>query len=240
MSGFEMPFNVYDAAFERMQASGSAPEDAQRLVFEDYLDGKPRLRGKKKISKAERDETFWSSAVVCAVPTERWAAEPFTLALVRYFSQDRVANIPLLSRLAQSLPDTVCYAVRRSGLVLRSTSPRFAELAGVAELAPEIAELCRVLEIFEAAHQLRIAELEKSRARLSELTPFELLIYASLHAFHTLVPRSVGTTTLDEGDEYPSDQEFWDAVTDLVRWKLATAPEHTLRVSVPCIRYSTC
>lgn len=231
MSGFEMPFNVYDAAFERMQASGRAPEDAQRLVFEDYLDGKPRLRGKKKISKAERDETFWSSAVVCAVPTERWAAEPFTLALVRYFSQDRVANIPLLSRLAQSLPDTVCYAVRRSGLVLRSTSPRFAELAGVAELAPEIAELCRVLEIFEAAHQLRIAELEKSRARLSELTPFELLIYASLHAFHTLVPRSVGTTTLDEGDEYPSDQEFWDAVTDLVRWKLATAPEHTLRVS---------
>lgn len=231
MSGSEMSFNAYDAAFERMQASGRTPEDALRLVYEDYLDGKPRLRGKKKISKAERDEAFWSSAVVRAVPTERWAAEPFTLALVRYFSQDRVANIPLLSRLAQSLPDTVCYAVRRSGLVLRSTSPRLAELAGVADLAPEIAELCRVLEIFEAAHQLRIAELEKSRARLSELTPFELLIYASLHAFHTLVPRNVGTTALDEGDEHPSDQEFWDAVTDLVSWKLATAPEHTLRVS---------
>lgn len=231
MCGSEMPFNAYDAAFERLQASGRAPGDALRLVFEDYLDGKPRLRGKKKVSKAERDETFWSSAVVCAVPAERWAAEPFTLALVRYFSQDRVANIPLLSRLAQSLPDTVCYAVRRSGLVLRSTSPRLAELAGVADRAPEIAELCRVLEIFEAAYQLRIVALEKSRARLFELTPFELLIYASLHAFHTVVPRNVAGTALDEGDEQPSDGEFWYAVTDLVSWKLATAPEHTLRVS---------
>ena len=220
MSGSNRPFTAYDASFERMQASGIAPEDAARLVVEDYLVGKPRLRGKKKVSKAERDEAFWNSAVICALPTEWWAAEPFTLALVRYFSQDRVANIPLLSRLAQSLPDTVCYAVRRSELVLRSTSPRLAELAGVADLAPEIAELCRVLEIFEAAHQLRIAALEKSRARLSELTPFELLIYASLHAFHTLVPRNMGTTALDEGDEHPSDQEFWDAVTDLVSWKL--------------------
>jgi hypothetical protein len=231
MSGSEMPFTTYDATFERLQASGRSPEDAARLVAEDYLDGKPRLRGKKKISKAERDEAFWSSAVVCALPTERWALEPFTLALVRYFSQDRVANVPLVSRLAQSLPDTVCYAVRRSGLVLRSTSPRRAELARMAELAPEIAELCRVIEIFEDAHQLRTAALEESRARLTELTPFELLLYASLHAFHTLVPRHLGLAVLEEGDEQPSDHEFWDAVTDLVSWKLATAPEKTLRVS---------
>ncbi|NMG27819.1 hypothetical protein [Aromatoleum evansii] len=231
MSGSEVPFTAYDATFERMQASGRTPEDAARLVVEDYLDGKPRLRGKKKISKAERDKAFWSSAVVGAVPIERWATEPFTLALVRYFSQDRVANVPLVSRLAQSLPDTVCYAVRRSGLVLRSTSPRRAELAGMAELAPEIAELCRVLEIFEAAHQLRITALEKSRARLSELTPFELILYASLHAFHTLVPRNVGGVVLDEGEEQPTDEEFWDALAALVSWKLATAPEKTLRVS---------
>lgn len=227
----EMPFTAYDVAFERMQALGKTSDDAARLVVEDYLDGKPRLRGKKKVSKAERDEAFWSSAVVCAVPTERWATEPFTLALVRYFSQDRVANVPLLSRLARAFPDTVRYAVRRSGLVLRSTSPRRAELVGVADLAPEISELCRVLEIFETAHRERVAALQNSRARLSGLTPFELLLYASLHAFHTLVPRHLGTTVLDEGDEHPSDQAFWDAVTDLVSWKLATAPERTLRVS---------
>ena len=231
MSGSEIRFTAYDAVFERMQASGKSPEDAARLVVEDYLDGKPRLRSKKKISKAERDEAFWSSAVVCAVPTERWANEPFTLALVRYFSQDRIANGALLSRLAQAVPDTVCYAVRRSGLVLRSASPRRAELVAVADLAPEIAELCRVLEIFEAAHRERIVALENSRARLSELTPLELLLYASLHAFQTLVPRHFGVVVLDEGDEQPSDQEFWDAVTDLVSWKLATAPEKTLRVS---------
>lgn len=231
MSACEMPFTAYDAAFERMQASGKSPNDAARLVVEDYLDGKPRLRGKKKVSKAERDEAFWSSSAVSAVPTERWATEPFVLALVRYFSQDRVANVPLLSRLAQALPDTVCYAVRRSGLVLRSTSPRRAELLGVAGLAPEIAECCRILEIFETAHRERVAALEKSRTRLSGLTPFELLLYASLHAFHLHVPRHLGVAVQDPGNEQPSDQEFWDAVADLVSWKLATAPERTLRVS---------
>lgn len=226
-----MPFTPYDAAFERMQALGKTSEDAARLVVEDYLDGKPRLRGKKKVPKAERDEDFWRSAVVTAVPTERWATEPFKLALVRYFAQDRVGNLPLLSRLARALPDTVCYAVRRSGLVLRLTSPRRAELVALADHVLEIAELCRVLEIFEDAHRERVAALEKSRARLSDLTPFELLLYASLHAFNSQVPRDLGAAVADEGDEQPSDQTFWDAVADLVSWKLATAPERTLRVS---------
>ena len=231
MSQSATPLNTYDAAHERNCASGKSKDEAALTVVEDYLDGKPRLRGKKKVSKAERDEAFWSSAFANALPSETWRTEPFTLALVRYFSQERVANQRLLSRIARTLPDTLCYAVRRSGLVLRPDSPRRAELNEFGGLASEIAELCRVLEIFETAHHERIAALELSRACLASLTPFELLIHASLYAFQVLVPQRMGVAVPSEGDEQPTEQEFWDAINELLIWKLATAPEAALSVT---------
>lgn len=231
MTQSEASLNAYDAAYERIRASGKRAHEAAFAVVEDYLDGKPRLRGKKKVSKAERDEAFWSSAFADALPSEKWRIEPFTLALVRYFSQDRVANLGLLSRIAQTFPDALCYAVRRSGLVLRPGSPRRAELSEIGGFAPEIAELCRILKIFETAYYERIAALEVSRARLASLTPFELLIYASLYAFQILVPNRMGFRAPSEDDEQPTEQEFWDALNELLTWKLATVPEAALTVT---------
>ena len=223
--------NTYDAAYERICVSGKSEHEVALAVVEDYLDGKPRLRGRKKISKAERDETFWSSAFANALPVDKWRTEPFTLALVRYFSQDRVANAGLLSRIAQNCPDAMCYAVRRSGLVLRPSSPRREELNELGWAAPELAELCRILKIFEAAYHERIAALEVSRTHLASLTPFELLIYASLYAFQALVPNRMGFVAPSENDEQPTEQEFWDALNELLTWKLATVPEAALTVT---------
>lgn len=226
----EASLNTYDAAYQRICASGKSEHEAALAVVEDYLDGKPRLRGKKKVSKAERDETFWRSAFANSLPVEKWRTEPFKLALVRYFSQDRVANAGLLSRIAQDCPDAMCYAVRRSGLVLRPSSPRREELNELGGVAPELAELCRILKIFEAAYHDRIAALEVSRTRLASLTPFELLIYASLYAFQALVPNRMGFQVSSE-DEQPTEQEFWDALNELLTWKLATVPEAALTVT---------
>lgn len=232
MTQSKASLNTYDAAYERIRASEKSAHEAEIAVVEDYLDGKPRLRGnKKKVSKAERDEAFWSSAFANALPSEKWLTEPFTLALVRYFAQDHVANLGLLSRIAQTYPDALCYAVRRSGLVLRPGSPRRAELNELGGFAPELAELCRILKIFEAAYHERIAALEVSRTRLASLTPFELLIYASLYAFQALVPKRMGFLAPSEDDEQPTEQEFWDALNELLTWKLATAPEAALTVT---------
>jgi hypothetical protein len=52
-----------------------------------------------------------------------------------------------------------------------------------------VAELCRVLDLFALAHRDRIAAVEAQKARLAELSVFDLLIYASLYAFEVLVPR---------------------------------------------------
>jgi hypothetical protein len=90
---------------------------------------------------------------------------------------------------AREAPDALTRAVRYSALVLKSHSPRRAELDQAASESEAVAELCRVLDLFALAHRERIAAVEVQKARLAELSVFDLLIYASLYAFEVLVPR---------------------------------------------------
>jgi len=86
----------------------------------------------------------------------------------------------------------------------------------------QIGELCRVLDLFDQAYRDRIAVVEKWKAALSELSPFDLLIYASLYAFEHLVPRRFDMPTMAEGADTWMD-EAWDAINDLLIWKLKTS-----------------
>lgn len=214
--------NFYDRLYGGLIESGESAKAAVEVVVEAYLDGKPSNRGKKKITQPERDAAFWSSGFVNDVPAELWRSDILTLALTRYLRQERVANVKLLGRIALLAPDAVSRAVRHSGLVLLPHSPRRAELDQIAGSTPEIAELCRVLDIFDQAHRERIAAVNKWKASLTELSPVDLLIYASLYAFEHLVPRRLDIPTLAEGADSWM-QEAWDAINDLLIWKLKTS-----------------
>ena len=214
--------NLYDRLYEGLIESDESAKAAVEVVVEAYLDGKPSNRGKKKITQAERDAAFWSSEFVNTVPAESWRSDILTLALTRYLRQERVANMELLGRIASLAPDAVSRAVRHSGLVLLPHSPRRAELDQIAGSTPEIAELCRVLDIFDQAHRERLAAVDKWKAALTELSPVDLLIYASLYAFEHLVPRRFDIPTLAEGADSWM-QEAWDAINDLLIWKLKTS-----------------
>ena len=207
--------------YEGLLESGESPKAAVEVVVGAYLDGKPSNRGKKKITQAQRDAAFWSSEFVNTVPAESWRPDILTLALTRYLRQERVANMELFGRIASLVPDAVSRAVRHSGLVLLPHSPRRAELDQIAGSTPEIAELCRVLDIFDQAHRERVAAVDKWKAALTELSPVDLLIYASLYAFEHLVPRRFDTPTMAEGADAWM-QEAWDAINDLLIWKLKT------------------
>jgi hypothetical protein len=166
-----------------------------------------------------------------SIPPERWTTEILLLALSRYFQQDRVANPALLTRLAQSDPESICRAVRYSGLVLQQHLPHRTELDQLAGFAEEIAELCRVLDIFDEAYRQRCAAVEMRKAMLADLSPLELLAYASLHAFEHLVPARFGMVAATPIEGMPAEQEAWDAINDLLHWKLETAAESALRMS---------
>jgi len=229
--------NLYDRFFEQQLASGMLADLAVDATVEAYLDSKPAARGKQKYSRYQRDSGFWSSDFVRGIPLEAWQSEGLTLALARYMGQERVANPVLLERVAATFPRIVQRAVRYSGLVLQQHSPRRTELDQIAASNPDIAELCRVLDIFDEALRTRVAAVEIWKSRLVELSPFELLIYASLYAFERLIPEYFVAPSIPL-ERRNATQEQWQAINDLLTWKLSTVSPAAMRLNEQDLRRS--
>jgi Holliday junction resolvase-like predicted endonuclease len=221
--------NFYDPYFRQQLTAQASLHAAAEATASAYLDGKPKLRGKYKVTSAERDADFWFSPFLEELPSEVWRSDLMTLALARYFAQERVANVDLLTRIVTDSPGVLCNAVRHAGLVLCQHSPRRADLDQIAGAHPEIAELCKVLDIFELAHHERLAAVEYARSTLRALTPFDLLIHASLHVFEHILPHSLAPSPRSDGAA-SADEVAWHAINDILLWKLATAPENALKL----------
>lgn len=228
--------NYYDELFDRLSVRLSIPL-AVESVAEAYLDGKPQMLRKKRTTRRERDKLFWASRPVIKCPSGSWSSEVMVLALARYLAQEPVAAPDLVSRVAQVAPAALVRAVRYSGLVLSQHSPRRTELDEAAVGQPEVHELCRVLTIFDLAYRDRLAALHMQKALLADLSPFDLLVYASLYAFERLVPRDFDTRTLAPATRADS-QVAWDAINDLLVWKLEGAEASSLKLSDDDIGHS--
>ena len=221
--------NYYDELFDRLSVRSSTLL-AVESVAEAYLDGKPQVLRKKKTTRKERDRLFWSSRPVIECPSDSWNSEVMVLALARYLGQEPVVAVGLVSRVAKVAPAALVRAVRYSGLVLNQHSPRRTELDEAAVGQAEVRELCRVLTIFDLAYRHRLATLHMQKALQSDLSAFDLLVYASLYAFERLVPRDFETRTLSPATSADS-QVAWDAINDLLVWKLEGAEASSLKLS---------
>jgi hypothetical protein len=217
--------NPYECAFDELVRTGATAIAAAEIVAESYLDGKPRTRGKHKITTAERDTAFWASSFLCGLPRAAWHSEPLVLAVARYLGQERVANPELLEHIAVAAPATIHRAVRYSGIVLNQHSPRRTELDQLARLtSSEFVEMLRVLDIFDQAFRERQSAVEMWKSHLADLSPLELLMYASLHAFENWVPGHASVNPAAPSTD-SAIQAGWDAVNDLFIWKLTTAAD---------------
>jgi Holliday junction resolvase-like predicted endonuclease len=222
--------NYYDDLFLRLIADGVTLPVAVQRVAGAYLDGKPLPFGKKKRTKKERDSLFWSSNVVKECPPDSWNAESMGLALARYLGQEPVAAEGLATRVAHEAPDALIPAVRYSGLVLNQHSPRRTELEQAAAGNAAVAELCRVLDLFDLANRERVAAVEMQKERLADLSAFDLLIYASLYAFECLVPRDFKSRVPVPAAAADS-QLAWDVINVLLAWKLKGATASSLKLT---------
>lgn len=221
----------YARLFEIQIEAGHRPTDAAAMVADAYLDGKPHRRGKRKVTRAERDEAFWSSAFLLTLPAEAWQTESMVLALARYMGQERVSHPELIEQIASVAPDAVKRAVRYSGLVLQPRSARRAEFDSCVARAPGVfGDFVRVLNGMEAAYHERLAAVELCQGPLAELSPGELLVYASLYAFEYLVPRDLLSAS-QPADPDAHTQVIWDAINDLFVWKLRSADDHAFRLT---------
>lgn len=222
--------NYYDDLFSRLIGDGVPLPAVIERVACAYLDGKPLPVGKKKLTKKERDLLFWASDVVKGCPPDAWGGEAMSLALARYLGQEPVAADGLVTRVAREAPEALIRAVRHSGLVLSPHSHRRVELEQAGSESEVVAELCRVLDVFTGAHRERVAALDAQKAQLAELSVFDLLLYASLYAFEVLVPRdfNVKAPVPPSGADV---QVAWDALGDLLAWKLEEASTSSLKLT---------
>lgn len=222
--------NYYDQLFDRVTGDGLSVAAAVERVATVYLDGKPKIQGRRKLTKRDRDSLFWSSRIAKDSPPDVWSSETMAIALAGYLGQEPVAVEGLVVMVARVAPSTLIRAVRHSGLVLNEQSTRRTELEQAARDCPEVAELCRVLGMFDLAYRQLVTTLDTHQARLKDLSAFDLLIYASLYAFERLVPRVVSPEKPAAAAD-PSPDVAWDAINDLLAWKLENADESSLKLT---------
>ncbi|CAG0989733.1 hypothetical protein RHDC1_02316 [Rhodocyclaceae bacterium] len=219
----------YETFFSDALRSGLPESTGADLAATAFLDGKPDRNGKSKITATERHAAFWSASFLQGLPKEAWTQESLVLALAHYLRQDHFAFPAIVSHVATLAPEAVQRAARYAGLVLRQDSPRWKEVAALADTHPaNFGEYVQIFGILRQAHEVRVAEVAQTRQPLTNLTPLELLAYASLYAFEHLIPG------LLEGAQVPGEpnvEETWSAIEDIMAWKLATCDPASLRLN---------
>lgn len=228
--------HYYDTLFSAVRKKGLTISSAADEAAMAFLDGKPMGRGKKKWSGRDRHAAFWSSEFLKDLPADVWHQEPIRLALAQYLGQDRVACPALAARVAAIAPDILLWAARHSGLVMRQDSSRWLEINELAaDQHDALAELKRVFLIFREAHQARLDEVVRLRNPLHELAPVDLLIYASLFAFEHQIPNLLDGRVHSETHDA---EEVWEAMDDILAWKLANCDESDLQLTETSIASS--
>jgi len=222
--------NYFDHRFQKLIDAGKALPLSVEDTALAYVDNKLVLRGKHKVTSADRHAAFWSCCFLTDLPAQAWQSHAMMLALSQYMGQERASNMAMLANVAAVAPDVLVRAVRCSGLVLNPTSPRRTELDFLAVANPLIAELCKVLAIFDVAYRERTSAVLIWQTKLAELSPLELLSYASLYAFEHWVPARFNQASLS-ADAQADMQAAWDAVNDILLWKLATCPDDSTRLT---------
>lgn len=229
--------NIYQIYFDALITTGSNAFDATLLVVEKYLDGKPARRGKHKITKAERDVAFWSAGFLKDLPIALWETDLLTLALAHYLDQDRISRPELLTQVAANTPFSICKAMRYARMAYQPKPDKISELRLIGQSCPEIHEQCLILDIFSKALDERQLDLEGCKQALQDLTPFELLVYASLYAFRDIIPITFNIETGQHRDQ-ANTETFWHAINELIVWKLKTVPDSKIKLSEQLIGQS--
>jgi hypothetical protein len=221
--------SYYETLFLDACRNGRSESIGADLAATAFLDGKPERKGKSKITATERHAAFWSASFLHGLPKEAWTQESLVLALSRYFGQDHFAFPSIVSHVATLAPEAVQRAARYAGLVLRQDSPRWKEVEALANTHPaNFGEYVQIFGIFKQSHMVRVAEVEQMHQQFANLTPLELLVYASLYAFEHLIP---GLLEEAQVPEELNVDETWNAIEDIFAWKLATCDPASLQMN---------
>lgn len=224
-----MEETYYTRTFLAKVEAGSSALEAGVSTAQSYLDGKPRGTGKRRTNQADRDRAFSASPFLKELPAAAWGEDALVVSVGRLLGQDHAAIGDLLEHVATVAPASVRRAVRLSGLVLRPDAQHWREVAGLAVLlGDEFDDFSHVLDAIAVDFDRGRRRVDKLRQPFQDLSPLELLVYASLYAFKHLVATHRGVRTEENNARV---EAFWYAVNDLFSWKLATADKNAFRLT---------
>ena len=218
---------AYEKLFERNFTVTDSLEQAADSCSHLYLDGKPQKKG---FTHQVRTTALWQCSFWQVITDTGYQSVPISLALGRSLHFGLVDE-KLFRRLLQTEPETLKRGMRYSRIFLQPDSPSWTTILSIADDGDvdfqQFIKVCQILYEELHQHDKQIHDLKKE---LDELTIFEYLLYGSLFTFQNLVPERFELPRIDDG-YVEMQQRAWDALSELLVWKLKSRPENDLRLN---------
>jgi len=218
---------AYEKFFQvNLKATGSQKLAAEACAH-FYLDGRPVKSG---YTQQVRTAALWKCSFWETVTETNYSSDVISFALGRSLHLG-LANEKLFQRLLETEPETLKRGIRYSQVFLQPDSQPWTGILSIANDRNsdflQFIKVCQLLCKELHQHNNLIFDLQK---KLDELTIFEYLLYGSLFTFQNLVPNRSDLHHVNE-DWDTHHQSVWDALGELLIWKLKSRPENDLRLN---------
>lgn len=218
---------AYQKYFEETLKSTNSLELAVDSCAHLFLDGKPVKKG---YTNQVRSSALWQCHFWRTLPDAFYSSDVVAFALGRSL-HNGLEDATLFKDLLHKAPETLKRGVRYSQIFLKPDSSPWKKILSLPNNGNkdflDFLKVCHRLHAELCASDKAVAGLQR---QLDNLTIFEYLLYASLFTFQNLVPERFHLSMID--DEWVElHQSAWDALSELLMWKLKTRDEKDLKLN---------
>ncbi|WP_153304837.1 hypothetical protein [Desulfocapsa sulfexigens] len=223
----ELCRQAYQKHFEETLKSRNSLEQAVDSCAHLYLDEKPVKKG---YTPQVRSSALWQCHFWRTLPDAFYSSDVVAFALGRSLHYG-LEDATLFKDLLLKAPETLKRGVRYSQIFLQPDSPPWKQILSLPNNGNkdflDFLIVCQRLHTELYSCDKTIAGLQR---QLDDLTIFEYLLYASLFTFQNLVPERFHLSMID--DEWIElHQSAWDALSELLMWKLKSRGENDLKLN---------
>ena len=220
-------YTLYQDFFTKLCQSGLSASDAFISITHRYLDGLPARKGKRKLNKNDRNSAFWKSPFWSEVADDYFATEIFPIALTRYLQQDQVTQKDLLQSILDRSPNSLCQAVKYSQIFLSPDHIRWQEICSLnMNQNMKFAAFIKRCEEIQQEQSRLYCEVKVFEDELEQISPLDVLVYASLYAFKHIIFPSGGQAKLEWNLDSEVFEKNKNAIEKILLWKLKNCDDN--------------
>ena len=209
----------YQENFTKLCESGFSVSEAIISLTHKYLNGQPAKMGKEKLNKKDRDTAFWMSAFWTDIPGDIFETEVFSLALTGYLRQNKVTRNNLLQNIFDRSPGSLYRAIKHSQVFLLPEHLHWQEICKL-NMDKSFASFLKDCENIQREQSRLHSSVKVIEGELEQLSPLDVLVYASLYAFKYLISPLVWQIQQEGGMNLETLPENKDAIEQILLWKL--------------------